>query len=60
MALLGKGNRHEKVQKTIHAFTLVELMVTLAVATILITIAVPSFTKFYENTRSDSAIRNIQ
>ncbi|ABV86420.1 GspH/FimT family pseudopilin [Shewanella pealeana] len=47
-------------KKRISAFTLVELMVTLAVATILITVAAPSFNSFYENSRSDSAIRNIQ
>ena len=49
-----------KYNKTLRAFTLVELMVTLAVATILISIAVPSFTAMYEASRSDSAIRNIQ
>lgn len=47
-------------KKRISAFTLVELMVTLAVATILITVAAPSFNSFYENSRSNSAIRNIQ
>ncbi|MGS0690896.1 GspH/FimT family pseudopilin [Shewanella sp. 30m-9] len=47
-------------KKTIHAFTLVELMVTLAVATILISIAAPSLTAMYEASRSDSAIRNIK
>ena len=49
-----------KYKNTIKAFTLVELMVTLAVATILISIAVPSFTAMYEASRSDSSIRNIQ
>ncbi|WP_299802202.1 GspH/FimT family pseudopilin [uncultured Shewanella sp.] len=47
-------------KKTIRAFTLVELMVTIAVAAILISVAAPSFNSFYENSRSDSAIRNIQ
>ncbi|GIU09882.1 type IV pilus biogenesis protein FimU [Shewanella sp. c952] len=42
------------------AFTLVELMVTLAIATILLAIAVPSFTDFYENSRSEAASSNIQ
>ncbi|MEZ9196451.1 GspH/FimT family pseudopilin [Shewanella sp. 10N.286.54.B9] len=42
------------------AFTLVEMMVTLAIATILLVIAVPSFTDFYENSRSEAASSNIQ
>ncbi|PKG76412.1 general secretion pathway protein GspH [Shewanella sp. GutCb] len=50
--------RHYK--KRINAFTLVELMVTIAIATILISIAIPSFTVFYEDSRSEAAIRNIQ
>ncbi|ABV86421.1 GspH/FimT family pseudopilin [Shewanella pealeana] len=41
-------------------FTLIELMVTLVVATILIVIAVPSFTIFYAQARADSNIRKIQ
>lgn len=41
-------------------FTLVELMVTLVVATILIVVAVPSFTSFYAQARADSSIRKIQ
>ncbi|GIU22942.1 GspH/FimT family protein [Shewanella schlegeliana] len=48
------------LKKRIRAFTLVELIVTIAVAAILIIIAAPSFTAFYENARSDAAIRNIQ
>lgn len=50
--------RHYK--KRINAFTLVELMVTIAIATILISIAIPSFTSMYDASRSDSAIGNIQ
>ncbi|MGS0726923.1 GspH/FimT family pseudopilin, partial [Shewanella sp. 0m-11] len=41
-------------------FTLVELMVTLVVATILTVIAVPSFNSIYAGVRSDSNIRKIQ
>ncbi|WOT04287.1 GspH/FimT family pseudopilin [Shewanella youngdeokensis] len=45
-------NRGQYYQR---AFTLVEVMVTLVIATILITIAAPSFTDFYDNSRSESA-----
>lgn len=38
-------------------FTLVELMVTIAVAAILLTIGVPSLTSLYEGTRSTNEIR---
>ncbi|MCL1068262.1 GspH/FimT family pseudopilin [Shewanella olleyana] len=41
-------------------FTLVELMVTLAVAAILIGIAVPSLTYLYESSRSRSAASSIE
>ncbi|GIU22946.1 GspH/FimT family pseudopilin [Shewanella schlegeliana] len=41
-------------------FTLIELMVTLIVATILIVIAAPSFNSFYAQARSDSNIKTIQ
>ncbi|MCO6413923.1 MAG: GspH/FimT family pseudopilin [Thiogranum sp.] len=34
-----------------HGFTLVELMITLAVATILLTVAIPSFTETIKNNR---------
>lgn len=47
-------------KKRISAFTLVELMVTIAIAAILISIAVPSFSAMYESSRSDAAISNIQ
>ncbi|ABX48342.1 type IV pilus biogenesis protein, putative [Shewanella baltica OS625] len=40
-------------------FTLVELMVTIAVAAILLTIGVPSLTSLYEGTRSTNEIRKI-
>ncbi|PKG76411.1 general secretion pathway protein GspH [Shewanella sp. GutCb] len=43
-----------------HGFTLIELMVTLVVATILTVIAVPSFNTLYAQIRSDSSIRKIQ
>lgn len=41
-------------------FTLVELMVTLVVATILVGIAAPSLISLYEANRADSEIRRIQ
>lgn len=41
-------------------FTLVELMVTIAIAAILMAIAMPSLTSMYEASRSDSEIRKIQ
>ncbi|WP_299802204.1 GspH/FimT family pseudopilin [uncultured Shewanella sp.] len=41
-------------------FTLIELMVTLVVATTLIVIAIPSFKSFYAHARADSSIRKIQ
>jgi type IV fimbrial biogenesis protein FimU len=40
-------------------FTLIELMVTLAVAAILLGIGVPSLISIYEHSRADSAIRTI-
>lgn len=40
-------------------FTLVELMVTIAVAAILLAIGVPSLTSLYEGTRSTNEIRKI-
>ncbi|MCL1051242.1 GspH/FimT family protein [Shewanella abyssi] len=44
----------------LNAFTLIELMVSIAIAAILIAIAVPSFTDFYDNSRSEAASSNIQ
>ncbi|MFT5788197.1 MAG: type IV fimbrial biogenesis protein FimT [Shewanella sp.] len=41
-------------------FTLIELVVTLAISTILMTIAVPSFTSLYAYIRADINIRKIQ
>lgn len=41
-------------------FTLIELMITLVVATILIVIAVPSLSQLYEAQRAQAAIRVIQ
>jgi type IV fimbrial biogenesis protein FimT len=46
--------------KTQHGFTLIELMVTLSVATILMGITVPNLSSFYEAQRADSNIRIIQ
>nr|WP_180961201.1 MULTISPECIES: GspH/FimT family pseudopilin [unclassified Shewanella] len=43
-----------------HGFTLIELMVTLAVSATLIAIAVPSFTALYAYIRADTNIRKIQ
>ncbi|MCL1056985.1 GspH/FimT family pseudopilin [Shewanella gelidimarina] len=40
-------------------FTLVEVMVTLAIATILLAVAAPSLTSLYESSRADSEIRRI-
>ncbi|MBB1383360.1 GspH/FimT family pseudopilin [Shewanella sp. SR41-2] len=41
-------------------FTLIELMVTVAVSAILLAVAAPSFTSLYNNTRAASAIGNIE
>lgn len=41
-------------------FTLVELMVTIAVAAILLTVGVPSLTSMYDGYRAESNIRSIQ
>lgn len=47
--------------KTLHkGFTLVELMVTLAVAMILITVGIPSLTSMYEDSRAQGALENIE
>jgi len=40
-------------------FTLVELMVTIAIAALLLSIGVPSFTAMYEATRSANEIQKI-
>ncbi|ACA85593.1 GspH/FimT family pseudopilin [Shewanella woodyi] len=41
-------------------FTLVELMVTLVIGMILITVGVPSFTEMYQGYRAESEIRKVQ
>ncbi|MGE8190163.1 GspH/FimT family pseudopilin [Pseudomonas sp. NPDC086278] len=41
-------------------FTLIELMVTLAVAVILITLAVPAFTRSVQTAKSDTEISDLQ
>ena len=41
-------------------FTLIELMVTLVIATTLITVGVPSFTDMYQGYRAESEIRKMQ
>lgn len=46
--------------KKYHGFNLIELMVTLVVATILIGIAAPSLSNLYDAQRANSAIREIQ
>ena len=46
--------------KAAFGFTLVEVLVTLAIAVILITISVPSFTSLYGSHRADNAIREIK
>ena len=43
-----------------HGFTLVELMVTVVVAGILLTVGVPSLVSMYEGNRARSAISNIE
>ncbi len=43
-----------------NGFTLVELMITLVVSTVLISITVPNFNSLYEHYRADSSIRVIQ
>ncbi|QYJ88989.1 GspH/FimT family pseudopilin [Shewanella halotolerans] len=43
-----------------NGFTLIELMVTLTVATILLSVGLPSLTDLYQAYRADSAIRLIQ
>lgn len=43
-----------------HGFTLVELIITLAVSAILLAVALPSFTSLYAYIRADSNIRKIQ
>ncbi len=45
--------------KTKAGFTLVELMVTLAVAAILLSIAAPSFSDFIQNNRITSTTNNL-
>ncbi|RYV01122.1 methylation site containing protein [Shewanella sp. OPT22] len=45
---------------SIKGFTLVELMVTIAVASILLVIGAPSLTSLYETTRADQSIRKVQ
>lgn len=49
--------RMKKIQS---GFTLVELMVTVAVAAILLAIGVPSLTSLYENARVNNNIQKIQ
>ena len=46
--------------KRVYGLTLVELIITIVIAGILITVGVPSFTSLYEASRSDSSIRTIQ
>ena len=46
--------------KTCAGFTLIELMTTLVVAMVLISIAMPSLASLYHAYRADSAIRTIQ
>ncbi|MGI2039078.1 GspH/FimT family pseudopilin [Shewanella frigidimarina] len=46
--------------KRTYGFTLIELMVTVAVSAILLAVAAPSFTSLYNNTSAASAIGNIE
>ncbi|MCL1044078.1 GspH/FimT family pseudopilin [Shewanella electrodiphila] len=48
------------MKKAINGFTLVELMVTVAVAAILLAVASPSMVSLYEGNRARSAIGNIE
>ncbi|WP_028767530.1 GspH/FimT family pseudopilin [Shewanella fidelis] len=48
------------MQKKQSGFTLVELMVTIAVAAILLTVGMPSLTSMYDGYRAESNIRSIQ
>ncbi len=45
---------------TKNGFTLIELMITLVLSTILISIVMPNFNSLYEHYRADSSIRVIQ
>jgi len=48
-----------KVLKNHRGFTLIELMVTLAVAAILLTVAIPSFTEMIKNNRLTTEINEL-
>ena len=41
-------------------FTLIEIMVTIAVASILLVVGIPSLTSLYESTRAEQAVKTIQ
>jgi type IV fimbrial biogenesis protein FimU len=48
------------MKKLTFGFTLIEVMVTVIIAAILMTVAVPSFTSLYESTRVNNNIEKIQ
>ncbi|WP_394200159.1 GspH/FimT family pseudopilin [Shewanella waksmanii] len=54
------GIERHNVKRQVKGFTLVELMVTMVIAVILITVGVPSMKTMYEAYRSEGEIRRIQ